>query len=133
MKKKKNNPFFSIVTVVKNDQSNIQKTIRSILSQSFKDFEYIIIDGKSTDRTISEINKYKNKIHHIVSKKDKGIYFAMNKSIKIARGTLLIFVNSGDLLTKNALRTINQLYKKKPHIDFYFCYRLALLHNWSYY
>ena len=120
MKKKKNNPFFSIVTVVKNDQSNIQKTIRSILSQSFKDFEYIIIDGKSTDRTITEINKYKNKIHHIVSKKDKGIYFAMNKSIKIARGTLLIFVNSGDLLTKNALRTINQLYKKNPHIDFIF-------------
>ncbi len=118
--KKKNNPFFSVVTVVKNDESNIQKTIKSITSQSFRDFEYIIIDGKSTDGTISKINEYKNKIHHIISKKDKGIYFAMNKGIKIAKGTFLIFVNSGDLLTKNALEIIYQLYKKNTHIDFIF-------------
>ena len=121
--KKKNNPFFSIVTVVKNDESNIQKTIKSITSQSFRDFEYIIIDGKSTDRTISKINKYKNNVHHIISKKDKGIYFAMNKGIKIAGGTFLVFVNSGDILTKNALGIINQLHKKKKKYRFHFCYR----------
>jgi glycosyltransferase involved in cell wall biosynthesis len=120
MNKKKKNPFFSIVTVVKNDETNIQRTIRSVISQSFKDFEYIIIDGKSNDRTVYKINEYKNKIHHIVSKKDKGIYFAMNKGIKISRGTFLVFVNSGDLLTKNALRNINQLYNKNTDIDFIF-------------
>ena len=63
MKKKKiKKPFFSIVTVVKNDQANIQKTIKSIISQSFNSFEYIVIDGKSTDKTIKEINNYKKKI-----------------------------------------------------------------------
>ena len=75
MKKKKlKKPFFSIVTVVKNDDANIEKTIKSIVSQSFKNFEYIIIDGKSTDKTIKKIKKFKNKISYILSEKDKGIY-----------------------------------------------------------
>ncbi len=119
-KKKIKKPFFSIVTVVKNDEYNIQKTIKSIISQSFRDFEYIVIDGKSNDNTIYKINKYKNKIHQILSEKDRGIYFAMNKGIKLAKGTFLVFVNSGDLLTKNALRTVNYLYKKNDEIDFIF-------------
>tara|TARA_B100001059_G_C17789007_1_gene558970 strand:- start:269 stop:1036 length:768 start_codon:yes stop_codon:yes gene_type:complete len=119
-KKKIKKPFFSIVTVVKNDEHNIQKTIKSIISQSFRDFEYIIIDGKSTDGTIHKVNRYKNQIHHILSEKDRGIYFAMNKGIKLAKGTLLVFVNSGDLLTKNALRIINHLYKKNDKVDFIF-------------
>ena len=55
-------PQFSIITVVKNDEKNIQKTIESILNQTFKNFEYIIIDGKSEDSTLSLINKYKDKI-----------------------------------------------------------------------
>ena len=119
-KKKIKKPFFSIVTVVKNDEYNIQKTIKSIISQSFRDFEYIVIDGKSNDNTIYKINKYKNKIHQILSEKDRGIYFAMNKGIRLAKGTFLVFVNSGDLLTKNALRTVNYLYKKNDEIDFIF-------------
>ena len=121
MKKKKiKKPFFSIVTVVKNDQANIQKTIKSIISQSFNSFEYIVIDGKSTDKTIKEINNYKNKISYILSEKDRGIYFAMNKGIKIATGTFLLFVNSGDLLTKNALNIIYKLYSKNKEVDFIF-------------
>ena len=63
MKKKKlKKKFFSIITVVKNDQTNIEKTIKSVLAQNFKNFEHIIIDGKSTDKTLNIINKYKNKI-----------------------------------------------------------------------
>ena len=120
MKKKKFKPFFSVITVVKNDQLNIQKTIKSVISQNFKNFEYIVLDGKSADKTFSKINEYKRKIQHISSRKDKGIYFAMNKGIKLAKGTLLVFVNSGDLLTKNALRTINHLYKKNNKVDFIF-------------
>jgi glycosyltransferase involved in cell wall biosynthesis len=121
MKKKKlKKPFFSIVTVVKNDEANIQKTIKSIISQSFKNFEYIVIDGKSTDKTIEKINNLKRKISSILSEKDKGIYFAMNKGIKIANGTFLLFVNSGDLLTKNSLKIIYELYSKNKKIDFIF-------------
>ena len=121
MKKKKlKKPFFSIVTVVKNDEINIQKTIKSIISQSFKNFEYIIIDGKSTDKTIKEINNYKSKVSYILSEKDKGIYFAMNKGIKLANGTFLLFVNSGDLLTKNALKIIYKLSSKNKEVDFIF-------------
>ena len=83
MKKKKlKKPYFSIVTVVKNDESNIQKTIKSIIFQNYRDFEYIVIDGKSTDNTIKKINTYKNRICHVLSEKDRGIYFAMNKGIK---------------------------------------------------
>ena len=121
MKKKKlKKPFFSIVTVVKNDDANIEKTIKSIVSQSFKNFEYIIIDGKSTDNTIKKINKFKNKISYVLSEKDKGIYFAMNKGINVAKGTVLLFVNSGDLLTKNSLNIIYKLFSNNKKIDFIF-------------
>ena len=121
MKKKKlKKPFFSIITVVKNDEANIQKTIKSVISQSFKNFEYIVIDGKSKDKTIKKINDYKNKISCILSQKDAGIYFAMNKGIKIANGTFLLFVNSGDLLTKNALKIIYELFSKNKKVDFIF-------------
>ena len=121
MKKKKiKKPFFSIVTVVKNDEVNIQNTIQSIISQNYKNFEYIVIDGKSVDKTLKKINKYKNKISHILSEKDKGIYYAMNKGIKLAKGSFLLFVNSGDLLTKNALDIVYDLYKKNNEIDFIF-------------
>tara|TARA_B100000767_G_scaffold163546_1_gene153412 strand:- start:1210 stop:1977 length:768 start_codon:yes stop_codon:yes gene_type:complete len=121
MKKKKiKKPFFSIVTVVKNDEVNIQNTIQSIISQNYKNFEYIVIDGKSVDKTLEKINKYKNKISHILSEKDKGIYYAMNKGIKLAKGSFLLFVNSGDLLTKNALDIVYDLYKKNNEVDFIF-------------
>ena len=119
-KKKLTKPFFSIITVVKNDENNIQKTIKSIASQNLKNFEYIVIDGKSTDDTIKNIKKYRNKISYFLSERDKGIYFAMNKGIKIAKGSFLLFVNSGDLLTKNALNIVYKLYQKNKEIDFIF-------------
>ncbi len=113
-------PQFSIITVVKNDEKNIQKTIESILNQTFKNFEYIIIDGKSEDSTLSLINKYKDKINFIISEKDDGIYFAMNKGAKIASGEFVVYVNSGDTLTVNALKIIQRKINEKPNIDFVF-------------
>ena len=118
--KKTKKPYFSIVTVVKNDVHNIDKTIKSIISQNYKNFEYIVIDGKSIDGTIIKINKYKAQIKHILSEKDWGIYFAMNKGIKIAKGQVIVFVNSGDLLTKNALEIVFKKFKKYKNIDFVF-------------
>ena len=102
-------PLFSVITVVKNDKFGITKTIKSILNQSYKNFEYLVIDGASKDGTLSILSKYKNKIDHIVSRPDKGIYFAMNRGIKIAKGEIIVFVNSGDLFTKNALKIINNI------------------------
>ena len=77
---------FSIITVVKNDDKKINNTIQSIIKQSFKNFEYIIIDGKSSDKTLNKILKFKKKINLLISEKDDGIYFAMNKAIKFAKG-----------------------------------------------
>ena len=77
--------LLSIITVVKNDEQNIQKTIKSIISQKNIKYEYIIIDGKSTDNTLKKILKYKSKINKIISKKDDGIYDAMNKGLKLLK------------------------------------------------
>ena len=121
MKKvKKINPKFSIITVVKNDKLKISDTIRSVLNQSYKNFEYIIIDGRSTDGTLKTLAKYKKKINHIISERDSGIYFAMNKGIKISKGEIVVFINSGDLFYKNALKKISKIFKKNKDFDFVF-------------
>ena len=113
-------PLFSIITVVKNDEKNIQKTIVSVLNQKFKNFEYIIIDGNSNDSTVSIINQYKHKIDLLISEDDDGLYFAMNKGAKIAKGKFLVFVNSGDTLNIDALEIINKKILQNPAIDFIF-------------
>lgn len=117
---KKLNPFFSVISVVKNDDKNISKTIESIKSQSFKDFEYIIIDGKSTDNTVTEIQKYKKFVNLLISETDSGIYYAMNKGVKLACGEVIVFVNSGDILKKNALNIINKKFEENKDANFVF-------------
>ena len=95
---------FSIITVVKNDEKNLEKTIMSILNQkNFDEIEYIIIDGKSDDNTLKIIEKYKHKIHKIISEKDDGIYDAMNKGIKLSRGKIIGMCNSGDIIYSNGI------------------------------
>ena len=118
--RQKNNPKFSIITVVKNDEFHISKTIKSILSQTFKNYEYLIIDGESEDQTIKKILKYKNKINLLMSEKDKGLYYAMNKAISLTKGKIIVFVNSGDLLKKNALKIVNKTFLKNKKYDYVF-------------
>ena len=91
-------PLLSIITINYNDAIGLQKTIISVVTQSFKDFEYLIIDGNSNDGSKTIIEKYKNNIHFAVSEPDTGIYNAMNKGITIAKGKYLLFLNSGDIL-----------------------------------
>ena len=87
---------YSIITINYNNKVGLQKTIDSVINQSYKDFEYIIIDGGSTDGSIDIIRQYADKIDYWISEPDKGIYHAMNKGIKQAHGKYLNFMNSGD-------------------------------------
>ena len=120
MKNKNSNPLISIITVVKNNEKYLEETIQSIINQKFKNFEYIIIDGKSSDRTLEIIKKYNTEIDYWISEDDKGIYDAFNKGINIANGELIGFVNSDDVLTPNALEILNNYYLKYPNSDFFF-------------
>lgn len=103
--------LISIITVVYNAKNLLEKTIKSVFSQSYINIEYIIIDGASSDGTVDIIKKYENKISYWVSEEDNGIYDAMNKGIKMAKGDGLIFMNAGDyfvgdMLTNNVDLTI---------------------------
>ncbi len=113
-------PLISIITVVFNNVSHLHKTIDSILSQKYKNYEFIIIDGGSTDGTLNVIKKYSKKIDKWVSEKDRGIYDAFNKGMKIASGDYIGFVNSDDILLPNALKILTKYIKKYPEADFFF-------------
>lgn len=88
----------SIITINFNDFKGLQKTIESVINQTYLDYEFIIIDGGSSDDSKSIIEKYQSKITYWVSEKDNGIYNAMNKGILKAHGEYCLFLNSGDYL-----------------------------------
>ena len=90
----------SIITINRNNASGFEKTMQSVAAQTFKEFEYIIIDGASTDSSVSVIRKYESEFKHVrwVSEPDKGIYNAMNKGIRMASGDYIQILNSADCL-----------------------------------
>jgi glycosyltransferase involved in cell wall biosynthesis len=88
----------SIITINYNNQFGLEKTIKSVIGQTFDDYEYIIIDGGSTDGSVDVIKNYASKINYWVSEKDNGIYHAMNKGIKVATGDYCLFMNSSDVI-----------------------------------
>ena len=90
------NEKISVVTVVWNDVKNIEKTMLTVLNQTYPNIEYIVIDGKSSDGTWEVVQKYKDRLAYAVSEPDHGIYDAMNKAIKVATGEWIIFMNCGD-------------------------------------
>ncbi|MBF0408694.1 MAG: glycosyltransferase [Candidatus Riflebacteria bacterium] len=90
-------PLVSVITVVFNNEKDIAATVESIINQNFDNYEYIVIDGGSKDSTLNILENYSDKIDYMISEPDKGIYDAMNKAVKIARGKWLIFMNSGDM------------------------------------
>jgi putative colanic acid biosynthesis glycosyltransferase len=91
-------PLVSIITVVFNAEKTIEATIKSVINQSYNNIEYIIIDGKSTDNTISIIDKYQDGIGYWITEADRGVYDAMNKGIDRANGDWLIFLGADDEL-----------------------------------
>lgn len=101
---------FSIITVNYNNKDGLRKTIQSVINQDFSDFEFIVIDGGSTDGSVNVIKEYQQQISFWVSEKDNGVYNGMNKGIKHTKGEYINFMNSGDTFyTKHTLSEVNQL------------------------
>lgn len=90
-------PYISIITICKNEVGTIARTIRSVRHQTYQHLEHVIIDGASTDGTLDVLHKYEHPCR-IVSEPDDGLYDAMNKGVKMARGDFLLFINAGDYL-----------------------------------
>lgn len=93
----------SIITVCYNSEQTIEKTILSVASQTYADIEYIIVDGNSSDGTLSLIKKYESQIHKWISESDNGLYDAMNKGIELATGDIIGIINSDDTFNSNTV------------------------------
>ena len=112
---------FSIITVVKNEISKIGLTTNSLKNQLFKDYEHIIFDGKSIDGTSEFIKKILDKKTKYFRENDKGVYDALNKSFKKAKGEYIIILHSGDFFySKHSLNILSKLIDKNKSYDFYF-------------
>lgn len=103
----------SIITINYNNDLGLEKTIKSVVNQNFENFEYIVIDGGSSDNSKGFIEKYQSKITYWISEKDNGIYHAMNKGIKQAKGEYCLFLNSGDYLFSD--KVISEVFTHKQN------------------
>ena len=113
---------FSIITIVYNGAELMGGTMQSVLNQTFTDYEYLIIDGASKDDTLKIVNKYVDKLNtcvQVVSERDKGLYDAMNKGLKLAKGDFVLFLNCGDrLFETTTLEKINAHISSKTGVLF---------------
>lgn len=114
------NPELSIITVVYNDEKFLERTIKSIISQNFDNYEFIIIDGGSTDKTLEIIKRYDKFIDYWISEKDAGIYDAMNKGIKYSKGEWLNFMNSSDIYAETNI--VQKIFSNKIDANVKFIY-----------
>ena len=110
-------PFFTIITVVRNGAPTLQRCINSIASQTFRDFEYLVVEGASTDETLEIAKANSSSIDLLISEEDNGLYFAMNKGIEQARGKYIGILNSDDAYFPETLQTVWNLLKNNPESD----------------
>ena len=120
----------SIITVTKNSEKFLQKTIDSLSKQTYRNFEHIVIDGASTDQTLDIIKKNSNKISKWISEPDQGLYYAMNKGLSLCTGEIVGILNSDDVYFPNTLSIVNK-YFIKNEIDFLFgsVFKHKLMHG----
>jgi len=114
-------PLVTIVTPSFNQGQFIEDTILSVLNQTYKNIQYIIVDGGSTDNTMEVVNKYADRIDIIIHEKDKGQSDAINKGFKLAKGELVGWLNSDDILYPDCVEKIVELYVNKPDGAIYHC------------
>lgn len=111
-------PVLSVITVVYNNVKDIERTIRSVVSQTYQNIEYIVIDGGSSDGTLDVLQRYESKISKLISEKDAGIYDAMNKGLALASGDYVLFMNSGDEIY--APDTVANIFASADNADIYY-------------
>lgn len=112
-------PLFSIVTVVQNDRAGLEKTAASVFCQLFNNIEWIVIDGASTDDTITFLTESEMKPDIWISEPDQGIYDAMNKGVALSSGLFTVFMNAGDVFAEDdSLDRVAGIIKKAGHINF---------------
>jgi len=112
------NPKVSIITIVFNNVRDIRYTLNSVKSQTYKNIEYLVIDGNSTDGTLAVIHEFQEYITTIISEKDHGIYDAMNKGLRLATGEYVMFLNSGDEFY--APNTLENIFTRGDQADIYY-------------
>lgn len=122
-------PKLTIITIVYNNVRDIERTINSVINQTYKKIEYIVIDGKSTDGTLDIVEKYSNQISKMVSEPDKGIYDAMNKGLALATGDYVLFMNSGDEIYDE--HTVQEVFDSSPGADIYYGETEMYNDNWE--
>ena len=123
----------SIITVTKNSEKFLEENILSVANQTYNNYEHIIIDGKSTDKTLSIIKKHEDKIAYWRSEEDSGLYDAMNKGIDRTTGDIIGILNSDDVYFNDALQIVNQYFGSIEDLDFLFgsVYKRKLLTGYN--
>ncbi|NRF39078.1 glycosyltransferase family 2 protein [Pedobacter foliorum] len=111
-------PKLSVITIVYNNVKDIERTMLSVLNQTYKNIEYIIIDGASKDGTVDKIYNYKSRLAQFISEPDKGIYDAMNKGLSLTTGDYVLFMNSGDEIY--APETVAEVFESASSADIYY-------------
>ena len=108
-------PKISVITICYNSVQTIEKAIQSVVRQDYAHREYIVVDGLSTDGTLSIVDRYRSQIDVVISEKDKGISDAFNKGIRRATGDLIVMINSDDILLEGALSKVAEAWT--PDVD----------------
>lgn len=118
-------PLLSVITICKNEPF-IEETCKSIVNQSYQNFEWIVVDGASTDSTLEKLSRYQKRIDTFISERDGGVYFAMNKGITQAHGKYLLFMNGGDLFYNEEIVKMITPYLTKERAEVFYgdSYRL---------
>jgi glycosyltransferase involved in cell wall biosynthesis len=111
-------PKLSVITIVYNNVRDIERTVLSVLNQSYPNIEYLVIDGASNDGTMDILRQYESRISKLVSERDKGIYDAMNKGLALATGDYVLFMNSGDEIYSS--KTVENIFASGDDADIYY-------------
>lgn len=122
-------PKLSVITVVYNNVRDVERTVLSVLNQTYLNIEYLVIDGASNDGTLEILKRYEGQLAKLISEKDKGIYDAMNKGLALASGDYILFMNSGDEIY--APDTVEKIFSLEPDADIYYGETEMYNENWK--